>query len=89
MTFPHAVTKVSALPARQGSLEVCADSATIPPASHRLTTWALPGTPSLRFPAIRQCSKPSRSDLTTAFPMPQFPTAAKQTPIKNQHCGAV
>jgi hypothetical protein len=91
MTFPAAVTKAPALPSRQGSLEVCAHSASAPPAPHPLTSSGAARHAILASHSALQCSKPSRSDLTRRFSrsFPQAPTPAKQNPIKNQHWAAV
>jgi hypothetical protein len=88
MTFPAAVTKAPALPARQGSLEVCAHSATTPPTPGRLTTWPLPRTAS-SLPGALHRPQTIRQQPDAQFFAAAVPYCPKQTQIKNQHCGAV
>jgi hypothetical protein len=89
MTFPAAVTKAPALPARQGYLEVCAHSATTSLTASRPTT-APAYAPHVRtFQQTTYAPKLSMQRPATSPPFAAVAATAKQNPIKNQHWASV
>jgi hypothetical protein len=79
MTFPAAVTKAPALPARQGYLEVCAHSATTSLTASRPTT-APAYAPHVRtFQQTTYAPNYPCSDPPPALPSPQLPPPPNKT----------
>jgi len=78
-----------ALPARQGSLEVCAHSATTSLTASPLPTCTRLRSARAHFPAANLYPKPSMQRPATSFPFAAVVATAKKNPIKNQHWAAL